>query len=151
MLKTDTAGVEKHVRVRCVRLVNHLTGEEIHRRHWGRLTVGNIYTVLEVFISISSRSYVHYRFLGDDEPSPGFNPSPALFDASQFEIVDHRLPSNWRFWSGPNADYFKLSPQQWQRCGFWEDYFDDVAEALRDFEVERAIIEAEAEHEGNCP
>jgi hypothetical protein len=121
------------MKVRCVRIINSVTGEEMQRSPW--LTIGRDYIVLSV--DVYRDKEVSFRLISDHSPSP------AMFDSREFEVMSGRLPSNWVAWNDETGA-FGLRPKKWLRPGFWEDYFNDIPEAIRDFEEERNVIMAEA-------
>jgi len=106
--------------VRCVRIINEITGEPLPPNSW--LTVGRTYVVLAVFVAEGASP--KYRIIGDDAVTP------ALHAAIQFDIVSGALPTIWKAHLVPRK-YFELAPLSWTVAGFWEAYFDrdPVAEA----------------------
>jgi hypothetical protein len=89
-------------------------------------------------VDVYRNGEVSFRLISDD------GPSPILCDSRQFVIVDDRLPSNWVVWSNKETGSFGLEPKKWRRPGFWEDYFNNIPEAVHDFEEERIVIMNEA-------
>jgi hypothetical protein len=68
--------------------------------------------------------------------------SPRLWDADMFEIVSDRMLTCWV--TGLKDGRLTLAPQEWQRPGFWEVYFDHVPDAVADYDRLKAHIIAEA-------
>jgi len=73
------------MKVLCIRRINPITDEKTDSDSW--LTIGKSYTVLSV--SFELQRGMSYRILADDHKTP------VLFDARQFEIIDHKIPTNW--------------------------------------------------------
>jgi hypothetical protein len=121
------------MKVRCIRIINSVTGEEIQSSPW--LTIRRDYIVLSV--DVDQNKEVLFRLISDNSPSP------VLFNSRQFEVVDGRLPSNWVAWNDETGA-FGLRPKEWLRPGFWEDYFNNNLDAVHDFEKERTVIMTEA-------
>lgn len=121
------------MRVKCVRIINEQTGEELPKNCW--LTLGRVYQVLAVFVA--DCSLPKYRLLGDD------GKTPALHASSQFEVVSGFLPPSWKANSVPYK-FFELAPEVWSSPGFWESYFDGDPSAKAAFSENcRKIIEEE--------
>jgi hypothetical protein len=72
------------------------------------------------------------RIIADEQTTP------ALFDLSDFEVVDGILPSNWI--ADSSDETFELTPKSWTEPGFWERFFDGDPEALNTFRNERQTI-----------
>ena len=115
------------MKVRCIRLLGP-SGKPQTRSNW--LTVGKIYDVLEV---VQDQGRWLFRVMGD-EPN-----GVALFALDQFEITNSKMPDSWIPKWGKNG-FFELSPEAWQKAGFWERYYDKDSEAIRMFEDERRKI-----------
>lgn len=120
------------MKVKCVRNISPITGEEIFSNEW--LTVGKIYVVLSLVVRVGVD--IQFRLLGND------NQIPALFDSKQFVVVSSVISSNWVI--KIDHDCLQLSPSKWLKKGFWENYFDDDLESVRDFRNELHIILSEA-------
>jgi hypothetical protein len=58
--------------------------------------------------------------------------SPALFEASDFEITDPAVDPSWIVRRDASGSV-ELLPAEWARPGFWVDYFDDEPAAVADF------------------
>lgn len=67
-----------------------------------------------------------FRMFGDEC-------TPALFGASQFEVVSDAIPSAWRV-RRVGDSLLLLEPEAWLTPGFWEAYFNLDPEAERIFE-----------------
>lgn len=112
LLETDK------MKIRCIKLFNGLT-------------IGRIYHVLEV--SYGPEFGLLFRFLGDHK-------IPALYDYKLFELVSNKIPEEWcvKF---KTDSIFELTPKDWERDSFWEDYFNGEPEAVKIFlEVARKIV-----------
>jgi hypothetical protein len=117
------------MRVRCAKLINEQTGQQIEKSPW--LSIGKVYLVLEV--SVSERKHVKFRLMSDD------NDTPALHEFSQFEPVSDAIPKCWVTLFEPGR-YLCLTPSAFAQPGFWERYFDGEEAARQTFlEVCRAL------------
>ncbi|MFB7911902.1 hypothetical protein ACFC1T_36255 [Kitasatospora sp. NPDC056076] len=88
------------------------------------MRIGEEYPVLEVF---AARSRILFR-LPDRSARRNEIDSPGLWDADMFEVVSDRMPTCWV--TGLEDGRLTLAPREWQRPGFWEDYFDHVPGAV---------------------
>jgi hypothetical protein len=68
--------------------------------------------------------------------------SPGPWDADMFEIVSDRMPTCWV--TALNDGRLTLAPQEWQRTGFREDFFDHLPDALAEFDRLKAQIISES-------
>ena len=82
------------MKVKCTKLHTEMKIINIDSDSW--LTLGKEYIVLN--ISISSTQGTLYRLIGDNEDK-----MPALYKASQFEIVSGKIPSNWEIFHEKEA------------------------------------------------
>jgi len=57
---------------------------------------------------------------------------PYLYASEQFEVVDDRRPPDWIIETGADGERYAYPPQL-NRIGFFEDFFDDNAEAIAIF------------------
>lgn len=121
------------MKVRCLRTIRPTTGEATQSHYW--LTIGQTYVVLSIETLPTGK--IEYRLMANDGLTPG------LFDASQFVVVDDRLPVTWVVEVGQDGALTQ-APRAWIRPGFWEDFFNRDRQAVEDFETERALIMAEA-------
>ena len=104
------------------------------------LTIGKEYLVLEILFI---EGEPEYRTICDDG-------RPFSFSASQFDITDSAIPTNWL---AVKTEYGQLwlSPKRWAdnslwQYSFWEDYFsDDDVKAKQVFEEEVAKMMKEDE------
>jgi hypothetical protein len=80
---------------------------------------------------------VLYRLIGDNE-----NKSPALYNASQFDVVSGKLPVNWEV-NQLKGGALHFGPKAWQEPGFWEDCYDYEPQALEVYKREARIIMGE--------
>lgn len=120
------------MKVKCVSITNPHTGAAQESDPW--LTRGRIYVVLAV-LATPERG-VLFRLVADE------GRTPALFDSRQFEATSARIPSNWVAVTNQHGE-LELAPAEWARAGFWDDYFNQVPDALKEFEEARAIILSE--------
>ncbi|MFJ9914712.1 hypothetical protein [Actinacidiphila glaucinigra] len=118
--------------VRCVQIISPATGKVVSD-HPG-IRVGSEYPVLEV---LTTASRVLLR-IPERLDITGERESPGLWDAAMFTVVSDRMPECWV--AGLEEGRLTLAPQEWQRLGFWEDYFDDVPAAVAEYERLRAEI-----------
>ncbi|MFF3087610.1 hypothetical protein ACFVRB_21540 [Streptomyces nojiriensis] len=111
------------MRVKCIETNDPETGEPFPDP--SRLRLGNVYTVLEM---ITGPDYWMIRILDEEGDDPG-----SLWYPPMFETVDARIPRDWTLvLEGGNM---RLAPALWQRPNFWNDYFNNVPQALMDFET----------------
>lgn len=52
---------------------------------------------------------------------------PCLYDKNHFQIVDNTKPDFWNY-SYKNGVLKYASPKDWDKAGFFENYFDDIEE-----------------------
>jgi hypothetical protein len=83
---------------------------------------------------ISFKSGISYRLVGDNSDE-----MPAIYEASQFEIVSELIPSNWGI-TVFNKSIIILGPTVWQKEDFWDSSYDLDPEALRIYKREAEII-----------
>ncbi|MET9793710.1 hypothetical protein [Streptomyces canus] len=102
------------------------------------MRIGEEYPVLEVS---AARLHVLFR-LPDRSARQDEIDSPGLWDAAMFEIVSDRMPTCWV--TALNDGRLTLAPQEWQRPGFWEDFFDHLPDAVAEYDRLKAQIIAEA-------
>jgi hypothetical protein len=121
------------VKVECTKIISLITGEVGSKSH--SLDIGGVYVVLA--LSTTPERHILLRVVRSD----GF--IPALFDSRQFKTICSKIPSNWVA-TIDEAGHFKLTPERWLRPGFWEDYFNAMPEAVKEFEEEKAKIIAES-------
>ena len=122
------------MKVKCINIYNEQTKEYQSESAW--LTIGKEYIVLEIMTS-TKRSLL-YRLVGDNE-----NKMPALYAASQFEIISELIPSNWGA-SIINKSLIVLGPKDWRKSGFWDACYEHEPAALVIYKREaRSIYEEE--------
>ena len=114
------------MKVKCISLVNDVTGEPQESSPW--ITLGKIYTVLELYLGSEERK-PQYRLISDDAGSPTLNYS------NNFEVISGFIPSSWAV-NSVSPDIFEISPSRWQESGYWEAYFDGEPWAETVFEEE---------------
>ncbi|MFE4369112.1 hypothetical protein ACFRMN_12865 [Streptomyces sp. NPDC056835] len=100
--------------------------------------IGEEYQVLEV---LANRTRVMFRIPPRADSWDSVD-TPGLWDAAMFEVVSDRMPACWV--AGLNDGGLTLAPKEWQRPGFWEDYFDHLPDALDQYDRLKAQIIAEA-------
>jgi hypothetical protein len=86
-------------------------------------------------LAISSTPSTGSRFLLWSKKQSG----PALFPASDFEVLDQSLPPAWVAQVDLNG-YVEFAPKEWLCEGFWERYYDDDPEAEQVFKNGVAAI-----------
>jgi hypothetical protein len=118
------------MKVRCKNIYNEHTKRFEDTSSW--LTIGKEYVVLEVEVNSLEKTF--YRLIGDND-----NKMPALYNASQFEIVDGGMPKNWEV-SQLSDGTLIICPKVWQEPGFWEDCYDHDPKALEIYKREARII-----------
>ncbi len=118
------------MKVKCVIVYNSDSTEEDYSNYW--LSIGKEYVVLA--IEIYPGKDILYRLVGNNE-----NKRPALYDASQFEVVSDKIPSNWTIHQ-LKCGLLDLSPKAWLTEGFWENFYDLEPEALETYKREARII-----------
>ncbi|PJN36695.1 hypothetical protein CG747_32780 [Streptomyces sp. CB02959] len=122
--------------VRCIQIISPTSGEVVND-HPG-IRVGVEYPVLEV-ITTASRVLIRIPERPDvlvERDSPG------LWDAAMFTVVSGQLPDCWV--AGLEDGQVTLAPKEWQRSGYWEDYFDGEPSAGADYERLRAEVLSQA-------
>ena len=89
------------------------------------------YPVLAVFNDSSSSKLLLWSIKQE---------SIGLFPASDFIMVDGRLPSQWEV-SINTSGYVEFSPKEWKSTGFWEAYHEGEMEAEQVFSsVANALV-----------
>ncbi|KIZ15696.1 hypothetical protein [Streptomyces natalensis] len=121
--------------VRCTQIISPATGEVVPDHP--SIRVGAEYPVLEV-LTTANRVQLRIPELLD---TMEHRDSPGLWDASMFTVVSSRMPSCWV--AELEDGRLTLAPREWQRTGFWEDYFDVVPAAVDEYDRLRAEILAE--------
>ncbi|WP_405805460.1 hypothetical protein [Streptomyces sp. NBC_01187] len=111
--------------VRCIKIINPATLAVVSEHPAVR--IGEEYPVLEV---LADRAVVLFR-LPDRPGSTDPIDTPGLWDAAMFEVVSDRMPSCWV--AELDEGRLTLAPREWQRPGFWEDYFDHVPTAVAEY------------------
>ncbi|MEV5177407.1 hypothetical protein AB0L10_41660 [Streptomyces flaveolus] len=122
--------------VRCVQIISPTSGEVVSD-HPG-IRIGVEYPVLEVITTVRG---VLLRI--PERPNvTAERDTPGLWDAAMFTVVSSRLPDCWV--AELEDGQLTLAPKEWQRPGFWEDYFDDEPSACAEYERLRAEIFSQA-------
>jgi hypothetical protein len=88
------------------------------------LTPGISYSVLALYVYEDAR--IELRITTDE----GF--LPALYKFDMFQIVDGSVPMGWEIIRRRSGG-MEITPPQWARLGFWEDFFDGEPEAVETF------------------
>lgn len=117
------------MRVRCIRLINSVTGQPETSSTW--LTLDREYVILSVLADGTGQ--VLYRLLSDDGRTPG------LFASTQFEVVAASLPSIWCIRVTATGGV-ELAPPAWLTPGFWESYFNGEKAAQDAFGSATALM-----------
>ncbi|MET8573108.1 hypothetical protein [Streptomyces sp. NPDC004783] len=122
--------------VRCVQIISPTSGEAVSD-HPG-IRIGVEYPVLEVITTVRG---VLLRI--PERPNVTVErDAPGLWDAEMFTVVRSRMPDCWVAELGNGQ--LTLAPKEWQRPGFWDDYFDDEPSACAEYERLRAEIFSQA-------
>ncbi len=95
------------------------------------LRPGKEYVILEVFSQSDGNTLFRVEF-NEREDS-------ALFDSRAFAITSHNLSPTWRYFQHSSGS-FTLCPEPWSQLGFWEDYYEHEAYALRVYAEEKLKI-----------
>jgi len=119
------------MKVRCVRIVNPVTGKSAERSD--SIRIGEEYVVIEIVASPGR--YIDLRLYP-------FEGAPGLWSSEMFETTDDSIPTNWTAVVS-DAGFLTIRPERW-RVGFWERYFDDEPEATAIFDEELAIMLAQS-------
>ncbi|WP_344570820.1 hypothetical protein [Streptomyces axinellae] len=122
--------------VRCLQIISPTTGEAVTEHP--SIRVGAEYPVLEV-LTAGNRVLLRIPELLD---TAGHRDSPGVWDAAMFSIMSSRIPGCWV--AELRGSRLALAPREWQRPGFWDDYFDDVPAAVDEYVRLRAAVLAEA-------
>lgn len=117
------------MKVKCVKILN-TQGKETNSSPW--LTINNVYVVLEIITSASKG--MMYRLVGDNADK-----SPAIYAASQFEMVTSLIPSNWVI-NIANNGLIVLGPKEWRAIDFWDSCYDGDLEKLEIYKREAKTI-----------
>jgi hypothetical protein len=118
--------------VRCHQIISPTTGEIVQDHP--SIRIGAEYPVLEV---VTTGKQVLFR-IPDRLDTEVFRDSPGLWDAAMFTVVNERMPNCWV--AALNGGNLTLAPREWQRPGFWEDYFDAEPTAVAVYDRIRAEI-----------
>ncbi|MDR3477370.1 MAG: hypothetical protein P4M14_04995 [Gammaproteobacteria bacterium] len=118
------------MKVKCINIYNENTKQFEQSSYW--LTIGKEYVVLEM--KIYPGKNILYRLIGDN-----INKSPGMYNAAQFEVASEKISSRWKI-SQLKSGSLSLSPESWQRIGFWEECYDLDPQALEVYKCEAQII-----------
>jgi hypothetical protein len=118
------------MKIKCIKIYNEISGKEKIEDPW--MVVGKEYTPIEV-ICLSGKP--NFRIISDLDPFE----TPALYNSDQFLTTSTLIPSNWKIQSDEHGG-ITIAPQKWLRPGFWEDYFNQDPQAIKEFEEEKNII-----------
>lgn len=97
------------------------------------------YVVLELYCDHDGPNYFRIEHARDQ--------IPGLFDARVFEVIDSSVHSSWEL-SLRSGGSLLIAPALWHRVGFWEEYLDGAAEAIRAYNLARASLMGECWNEG---
>ncbi len=117
------------MKVKCTKIINEHTQKEQETSPW--LTMGKEYVVLAIEIYSTKNLYL----IVDDTS----NKAPGLHDAKQFEVLSHKVPSNWVINPG-SLEILTISPEDWQKSTFWDECYDGNPLALEIYKREARII-----------
>lgn len=117
------------MKVKCTKIINEHNQKEQETSAW--LTMGKEYVVLAIEIYPTKNLYL----IVDDTS----NQAPGLHDAKQFEVLSHKVPSNWVINPG-GLEILTISPEHWQKSTFWEECYDGNPLALEIYKREARII-----------
>ncbi|MEU9015776.1 hypothetical protein AB0D12_40170 [Streptomyces sp. NPDC048479] len=119
--------------VRCVQIISPATGAVVNDHPAVR--IGAECPVLEV---LTTADKVLLRVPDPIDSLPGAFDSPGLWDAAMFTVLSDRMPACWVAALDDGA--LSLAPREWQRPGFWEDFFDGVPTAVAEYDRCKAEI-----------
>lgn len=119
------------MKVKCIGLYENITGET--KPSSTSFKIGKIYTVLEVYTN--SKGLVDFRIEDEDDWT-----SPIIVNERQFEIVDNKIPDNWRIYVDKKYGGIILSTETWLKPEFWEDFFNQEEYALEIYVKEKNKI-----------
>ena len=119
------------MKVKCIKLYENIEGEI--KPSSTSFKIGKVYTVLEVYTN--SKGQVDFRIEDEDEL-----PSPIIVNERQFEIVDNKIPSNWKIYVDTKYGGIILSTEDWLKPYFWEDFFNQEDYALKIYELEKKNV-----------
>lgn len=97
-----------------------------------RLTIGKEYVVIELLSSVTKG--IFYRLIGDNQDG-----SPAVFPATEFEIISDSTATNWAITIKKNG-LIVNGPAAWRESEFWEKCYDGDPAALEVYKREARII-----------
>ena len=117
------------MKVKCINIYNEHTKQHQDISHW--LTIGKEYVVLSVEIYDNEVLYL----IADDSS----NNYPGLHNANQFEVISHKIPSNWQINPG-SLSILCLGPKSWEEDDFWDRCYDGDLEALNVYKREASVI-----------
>ncbi len=123
--------------VKCAKLFNENTKEYMPGPSDLGLTIGNLYSVLEIYYN---KSEILYRIFEDGNYEFQF---PILKRSDDFEIISGKLPNNWQLIKDGNTGI--LGPRSWCNLdlwheSFWQDWDNGLIEAKRCFSEELKVI-----------
>lgn len=123
------------MRVKCINIFNEHTKQYQDISAW--LTIGKEYVVLSIHVYDNR---VLYNIINDSS-----NQSPGSHNASQFEVVSPKIPSNWKINPG-TLNLFTLGPKAWEEDEFWDRCYDGDPETIQIYKREAMIIMSEEDH-----
>jgi hypothetical protein len=119
------------MKVRCKHIFNDQTQQYEKMNSW--LTIEKDYIVLAVVVRKDSTSFL---IVSDS------NGKPVLQNASQFEVLTKKIPSNWQITAG-DLELLVLEPKSWGEPGFWQDCYEHDPKAMEMYKREASVIFAE--------
>ncbi|MGB8807012.1 hypothetical protein A1D18_01810 [Candidatus Rickettsiella isopodorum] len=116
------------MKVKCITIYNEFTKEYVKESSW--ITIGKEYIILGIEIR---KNEVSYLIASDSEQMP------VLQNAIQFEIINGKIPSNWKIVPDELA-LFSILPSAWCEPGIMEAFYDHEPEALKIYRREATFI-----------
>ena len=123
--------------VKCKQLYNPNTKqfEPGQSNNW--LTIGNLYSVLEIYFN---EEQLYYRIFPDEAYDFSY---PGLIRTDDFEVISCKIPSSWSFIRDDCGAV--LGPKMWNTFepweeSFWQDYDNFLPKAKKCFDDEVRII-----------
>lgn len=124
--------------IRCTKLYNRNTKQYHNGPSMGSLTIGALYSVLEIYFN---KDEIEYRIFAD---APHYYSHPILVRSDDFEVVSGLLPNNWELYRF-NKNQSGLGPKSWNiyepwEESFWQDFDNNLPKARECFDKELKII-----------
>ena len=97
----------------------------------GWLEPDEIYPVLGISIS---RDKIYFRVYSSSQNTP------ALFPATNFNVIDPNVPSGWVASMSADGIALEIEPLAWAEDNFWGAYFDDDQSAVAKFKAGYEVL-----------